>query len=250
MPNINDLLASCRLRSAGEFYYHVYEEKSFDVGIRYNLGAFHFCALGNGVEARQWFLAALTSEGPENAPPKFLACARENLMLLALSYVEYEEHACKLHSLDPGNPILRDHRAEVRRVREAGVPWHMVLGSSATRFHDPHHPQATDRFSECAATWQLLFENRHDLALPRQHRRFAAIGYAAALFTHMGRCGETMIKVQGWDDPGELTIMLRPALRLLQTALEELDNDSEIRSLLDMARAAMTMPPQRAKPVS
>ena len=99
--------------------------------------------------------------------------AAENLMLLSLSFEEYERWAEELRRLQPGNPILSGHRPAVLQAQEAGQPWWGVLGGNALMHHDPHDPRAVRRSSQAAATWRAMLQGCR--ALPALREAMARI---------------------------------------------------------------------------
>jgi hypothetical protein len=74
----------------------------------FQLGALYWSAIGDGLRARALFRQTFTlcSEGEldsTNTPP-LAANSAENLMLLSLSYDEYEQWASQLRRLQPDTP--------------------------------------------------------------------------------------------------------------------------------------------------
>jgi tetratricopeptide (TPR) repeat protein len=243
------LLKDGRLRSALAQYEKILESRPGNAIVLYQLGAIRYCHLGDGVGAREYFsdaaAAAITFSEPEMRQAR--AYALENLMLLSLSYEEFEKHAGELTKLDPTNDILRNLLPEVKKVRDSGQPWGFALANFAVMHRDPRKPSGVERSSECAATWHLLHAHRGELELEPVEARRVLLGYAAALVSHAGHCGAAMLKA-GWDDPGEFMFMLEPARAAVKAYLADDPDDADVRKLANVIDQALAMRPQKPPP--
>ncbi|MGB8295734.1 MAG: hypothetical protein WCG85_09940 [Polyangia bacterium] len=250
MAQSEPLVDTRRLKSALTLYERAHEENPGESAFLYQLGALHYCYLGNGVEARRWFQATLAADHATQPGPvrRLRANACENLMLLSLSYDEYERCASELEALDPTNPILKAHRNSVREGRELGQPWSVILGSIGNMHHDPHDPHGAERNSESAATWHLLLTHRKNLRVARREWRNALLRYSADLLGTSASAGLTMRAALGWDEPEEIIFLLRPALPFVREYLDESGDDQMIQKILIAFERAFDLSKYRRRP--
>jgi hypothetical protein len=216
--------------------------------LSYNLGALHYCFLGDGDHARELFQVALAAPmTPDPSEARTRAAAAENLMLLSLSYDEYERWAEELKRLQPQNPILSGHRPTVLQAQESGHAWWVVLGGNALMHHNPRDPRAVRRSSEAAATWQLLVTHRKELRVDPVEARRAVICYASELIDHACECGKAM-EAAGWDDPSEFSFVLHPVQAALRDLLTKDPGDADARGLAGVVDKLLSRGPQRPAP--
>jgi tetratricopeptide (TPR) repeat protein len=244
------LIAARRLKSTLTLYRRAHDANPDEPVFMYQLGALNYCHLGNGLEARRLFQAALAarSSGAPESVKRLKANASENLMLLSLSYEEYESYAAQLERIEPRNPILIDHRARVREGREQGLPWHVILGGIALMHHNPHDPRNAERYGECAATWHLFVTHRKDLRVPRREQRHGLIGYSTALMQCSASAGLALRAALGADEPEEVLFLLEPARPILREYLAENPEDQPVQQTLDAIERSFDLRRYQSRP--
>lgn len=154
----------------------------------YNTGAFYLEHLGDGIQARHFYEATVNhyEENPQLKSDfgvrKFLGWAYENLMILSLSYQEYDDWAEKLRAVSPEEGILQGQVPVIHEKQEAGMPWsdmmRMISGSCYNR-NDPANDPGKYGFG--AGVLQLLLENRKRLRLSREDWSTALYEYGALM---------------------------------------------------------------------
>ena len=152
--------------------------------ISYNLGALTRSSLGDGLQARNFFQQAVPALKADsgNTPEarEMQANAFENLMLLSLSYEEYESWAVQLRAIRLDEPILLDQYPTVEGFKQRGLPWSDVLGMIACSYYS-RDPGRVDPglYGEAAATYHLILANRRALRLKREEWAQAIVEYTA-----------------------------------------------------------------------
>src|SRR5512138_1350436 len=147
--------------------------------LAYNLANLYHRQVGDGEKARAAYDRCLTglelSEGVvgPGALQQIEANACENLMLLSLSYDEYEQRAARLESFEPQNPILFGQRPKVRAMRDQGTPWFKVMLWLAESFR----PDLNDSpfLGGAASIYQLMVTHSRELRLAPSTRRDAIL---------------------------------------------------------------------------
>jgi hypothetical protein len=138
---------------------------------KFNLGVSWRSELGNGVEARKRFneVGLLATQLPVDPglSRDLIANACGNSMLLALSYEEYEEWANALRQLRPTDDQLLGQYPPIMDAKRQGRPWSDALRSFAGSYFSDGSPSDRKLWSEAAATYQLMLENRQRLRLDR-----------------------------------------------------------------------------------
>lgn len=152
----------------------------------YNLGTIHWSGLGNGETARSLFQAAVAIARSGQLPPNdatvriVLANSCENLMLLSLSYEEYEDWSQQLLEIQPDNDILRGQVPVFLKAREEGFPWSDMLQNIALSYYNRGDPSRDPgRYGCGAATWQFLLTHRKSLRVKREMWQDAVFEYGA-----------------------------------------------------------------------
>jgi hypothetical protein len=205
----------------------------------YQLGFLHQVMAGNGEQARPWYERAwrsheqaVTADSPEDLQ-KFAGFACENMMLLSLSYEEYERWAKRLQQLRPYELILQEQWPEIRELREKGTPWRHAMASIAGTYYN-HEAKKGTGGGFAASIWQLLLINRRKLRVPRDEWRVAVLGYVGQLLllgdSHGLRPG---IPVR------EFAFALEDALPLVQEYLAENPSDKEVEHTVEALRSAV-----------
>lgn len=148
----------------------------------YQLGFVNRSLLGNGLEARRFFLAAVQTLKADATKTREYAWACENLMLLSLSYDEYASWAEELRKLQPDEAILREQYPSVQKDRQKGLSWSDVLTGIASGYYS-RDPARVDPglYGEAAATYHVILANRRELRLGRE-------AWAQAVIEHVALC--------------------------------------------------------------
>ncbi len=199
----------------------------------YNLATIYWHHLGNGLEARHEFLAAIGDfeQFGHGDTPIFKtvhANALENAMLCALSYDEFEELAGKLNAISPGIPILTDR----------GKPWSDSLFGLAGSYYNRSDPKLdAGRYGEAKSTYHLMLANRKQLRLSEENWRIAIYEFCALSMRMTSDC----LKVRGGDDdqnsPEEYLPILTEAIPLVDEYLSLNSGDDIVQKV----RADMEM---------
>jgi tetratricopeptide (TPR) repeat protein len=139
----------------------------------YQLGALGRSSLGDGIEARRLFQEVVkiskVDSGRTAEVHEVHADASENLMLLSLSYDDYESWAAELRAIRPHEPILLDQYPQFERFKEEGRPWSDILHMIACSYYS-RDPGRVDPglYGEAAATYHVILENRRTLRIRRE----------------------------------------------------------------------------------
>lgn len=220
----------------------------------YQLGAFYWGEVGDGPSARScfeetvahWKRAAAEAGGKVNLPFPLLANAAENLMLLSLSYEEFDRWADKLRREAPQEPILHELVPEFQKLRDAGEPWSSVILGYALNYINPGSVAGAGAPSSGACLFQLLIENRRQLRLPLQNWRAAVLGYMSAMSFVLGRADNLSLKHTGRHQPGELTFVTTKYTKHLVEYCSENSYDQELGRLLRKIEDDLQKQAQRA----
>ncbi len=178
-----------RFGSALEALRILQEDTSSALGrivIQFNRGVLYSAQVGDGEAARECFIGVVEqhSNDPQLAQSedarRLCANSCENMMLLSLSYDEYENWARQLEALEPGSDILRGQRPGVRKEREAGRPWADILQGSTASYYNRNDPSRdAGRYGCAASIWQLVLKHRKELRLSRDDWGIAVFEYYA-----------------------------------------------------------------------
>ncbi|NMB62082.1 MAG: hypothetical protein GYA18_07055 [Chloroflexi bacterium] len=209
----------------------------------YNLATIYWHHLGNGLEARHEFLAAIGDfeQFGHGDTPIFKtvhANALENAMLCALSYDEFEELAGKLNAISPGIPILTGLVPDVNNHRDRGKPWSDSLFGLAGSYYNRSDPKLdAGRYGEAKSTYHLMLANRKQLRLSEENWRIAIYEFCALSMRMTSDC----LKVRGGDDdqnsPEEYLPILTEAIPLVDEYLSLNSGDDIVQKV----RADMEM---------
>jgi hypothetical protein len=170
--------------------------------------------MGEGIQAKDFFEATVNyyEEHPQLKSDfgvrKFLAWAYENLMILSLSFQEYEDWAEKLRSVSPEEGILKGQVPLIHENQEAGMPWSDMMRMISGGYYNRNDP-ANDpgKYGFGAGVLQLLLENRKRLRLSREDWSTALYEYGA-LMQKLGMISLRAMEVQGHIDPHECRFFL------------------------------------------
>ena len=230
----------------------------------YNTGAFYLEHLGDGIQARHFYEATVNhyEENPQLKSDfgvrKFLGWAYENLMILSLSYQEYDDWAEKLRVVSPEEGILQGQVPVIHEKQEAGMPWsdmmRMISGSYYNR-NDPANDPGKYGFG--AGVLQLLLENRKRLRLSREDWSTALYEYGA-LMQKMSMVSLRAMEVQENIDAHECKFYIDNARsRVNEYLASNQPNDviqklststDELLDMLQADRDANSQPWQPAEP--
>lgn len=211
----------------------------------YNLGALLQMKMGDGADARAAYERALAgrAQSARLLRPAGLAeleaAVCENLMLLSLSFEEYELWASRLEKLQPENPILIVQRPRNRELRERGHAWWAVMLVTAKGGYDADPAKDPGRYAASASILQLLLLNRRQLRVPREQHRFAVISYATLCVQAWSKCGVAMVEAGREADLRECAVVLERALPLVEESATANPGDTEMQTILDNMREAL-----------
>lgn len=205
----------------------------------YNSGALCFNDIGNGEKARSYFEAAWV-DPPDRIHPEGCRTAKanacENMMILSLSYEEYDQWANRLKEYDPGNRILVEQTKMIRELRDSLLPWsHAML-----RICGPYLREDVGLFGMAASVMQLMLKNRAELRLNHSDHRQVVLVYAALPVRLTGKTGERMHRECGGSDPREFDFILEDAIPAVEEYTKEYPDDGRVTELAGWMRRTLT----------
>jgi len=205
--------------------------------LSYQLGTICHKKIGDGKKARTYFHAALNgleqSKGViQGAMLKQIeANSCENLMLLSLSYVEYDQWADRLEKIQPENPILKGQRPIIHKSYEKLFPWWEVMiwmadGFKPDLFDSPH-------LGGAASIYRLLVENYKELQFKpgSEEWREVILLYCKAAINIAARSDRTMRQAGLSVDPGEYISVLEVALQMIKQVTADDPGDTKAQSV-------------------
>lgn len=184
-----------RLGSARELFdqvmkaYQAWQDQAY---ISYRYGVLYWGEIGDGEEARRLFQVTVEMCDQCNSLSdeelnELEANACENLMLLSLSYDEYEAWAHRLEHLQPQNPILSWQRPQILKGRDKGYPWSQVMLEFSTTYWHP--TLGSGKLASAACILQLLLKHRNTQRLGRKEWGMAINKYIAVNTLIVKACG-------------------------------------------------------------
>ena len=208
----------------------------------YNLATIYWHRLGNGIEARREFLAAIDvfeQFGYDDAArfKTVHANALENAMLCALSFDEFEDLAAKLNALTPGIPILTGLVPEVQNSRDMGRAWSHMLFNLANSYYNRNDPKLdAGRYGEAKSTYHLMLSHRKELRLSQEDWHIAIYEFCALSM----RMVSDTLKARGEDNdqnsPEEYLPILTEAIPFADEYLNLNSGDEALQKVrADMA---------------
>ena len=235
----NRLREQGRVRSAISIYNELLNGCS-DVSaqglLTWALGSLHWSDAGNGEESRRFFKenVALYEKHKElqKAEKAHLWAANscENLMLLSLSYEEYDVWAEKLKSLQPKNDILQIQVPEVHESRDRAFPWVRVMqGIMAYPILQTGTPQSTGRVASGAAILQLILKNRKKLRVPLDVWQETVMNYTQAIVMTAEHCYTRINESGGVMDPDEFLFIVDDSIPLVEEYVRANPSNSEVQ---------------------
>lgn len=207
--------------------------------VAYNNGVFHWVHLGNGIEARKQFQAARDAAGRVPRKPhtqQILAGCLENLMILALSFEEFSEHASRLQALAPREAILHQQFPQTRQWESEGLPWSEVMTRRSVDYWNVDRRLDPGRYACAASILHLLLTHRATLRVNREMYRAWLHTYATLLFKQFNARMDEQERRQGAANEWELNVIFEPALPLLETYVASHVSDQDLVSKLEGVR--------------
>jgi len=206
----------------------------------YKMGAIHWSSLGNGSRARELYKKAVQIARSGQLPSEDVtvktirANSCENLMLLSLSYEEYEDWSLQLRELQPKNDILRNHVPAVLNAGERGFPWSDILQDIANSYYN-RGDSAMDpgRYGCGASTWELLLTNRKKLRLSREPWQRAVYEFGTLTMRIASDAITMMGKTPQGPDLDECLFMVDPAIQFSKEFLATNPDDEMILKLME-----------------
>jgi hypothetical protein len=163
----------------------------------FNLGTVYWAQIGDGEAARRQFLMAVElgrlvpPDFPSPLPRKLYANACEDLMLLSLSFEEYEERAAELESFQPENAILIGQAPSIRDARDRGLAWSALLrGMAQVNYDRRDSARDNGRYGCGLATFRLMLARRKELRLPRDDWSVAVSEVAILAMRVLADCNQ------------------------------------------------------------
>lgn len=240
------LVDSKQFRSALGAFRRIAEEApepGFRVLAIYNVGAINWGEVGNGEEGRRWFRRAVEAArafpggAHAEAVRRLHANACENLMLLSISFEEYEEWARQLEQLQPDNDILRGQRPHVRRAHEEGHPWSKTLLSFGQTYYNRGDPSKdVGRYGCGAATLHVMLTHRKQLRLSRDDWGVVIYEYGALVLRAASDCHLAATRAGLGADIGEYDYIVRGAVPFVEEYVQGNPADEVNGGLLNNMR--------------
>lgn len=245
-PSLDSLMMSAqqalrlgRVKTAKELYETAlvnYPEHS--LMLRFNLGYVSEQVLCDGSNARTEYQLALASDSGRTpildcSPIETVeANACENLMLLSLSYDEYEAWSQRLEQLRPNEKILRVQRLQVREMNERGLPWWCVLDWFCDNYCDFIDP-ASDAglYAKAAATYGLIIENREAMRVPHDEYRVRAGLYGSCIGKVCSGYAGDMERLYGTALLGEIQPIVERAVVFIDDCAGEFPADKRLHDV-------------------
>lgn len=210
--------------------------------LAYNLGELYHKHVGDGEKARASYRRSIDSleASKEVVQPEMLgrieANTCENLMLLSLSYDEYDRWACRLEQIQPENPILSTQRPLVHEKQIHPLRWFEVMLWMADSFMP--HLSDSPYLGAAASVYQLLAIHAGELRLNPKVRRKAILWYGKLAIDIVARSVRTMQIARIRTDPHEYRFVLEAALAMVEqvTAADPTDDKAQVaRQQLEQA---------------
>jgi hypothetical protein len=211
----------------------------------YQLGALHWGATGDGLSARSFFEETVThwkkyiseSRDPEIKIP-LGANAMENLMLLSLSFDEYEKWAGELKGEAPHEPILDEHYPLIIQQRDLGETWSEIMLNGAMIYIRPGKTGGAPQPASGACIFHLLLHHRKKLRLSRKSWHTAVLGYSAAMNDVFSRQEQLLLSKSGPHHQTEFAIAHRFLVPFLEEYCAENPGDEVLqKTKTDMKQA-------------
>jgi len=203
----------------------------------YNLGTIYWHRLGDGLNARKYFLATIAdfdTYGYGNSPALMVmyANALENAMLCALSYDEFENLAAELQNLTPNAAILIQLVPGFHEARERGDAWSDQLFYLASTYYNRNDPlKDVGRYGEAKSTYHLILAHRRELRLPREKWSMAIYEYCALSMRMVSDCFLARGGDKDPSPPSEFLPILTDAIPYIDDYLEINSGDEVLQKV-------------------
>ena len=190
--------------------------------VSFQLGVVHQQCVGDGERARGAYEAVLEADNtverlaPQAAVDRVKANALENLMLLSLSYEEYEANAARLEALEPNAPIVLSQRRQVHELYEKGQSWSDVMLWIAGGYGVGADSEERAGPGFGASLYHLMLRHRRELRLSREQSIVAASLYAENARVLGGTAARQAEQGGGRPAPEGILLILDSALPLLE----------------------------------
>ncbi len=206
--------------------------------ITYNMGAIHWWELGNGQRARELFLETVRIirgeqlQSDDEIVKTILANNYENLMLLSLSYEEYESWSQQLRKIQPDNHIFLDQVPVFLNAQEEGHPWSDMLQDIARSYYNRSDANSDRGYYGCGASiWHLLLTNRKVLRVGRENWKDAVFEFGALALRITSDAKIAMERSTQGYDPSECLFIIDPAIQFVEEYLSVDPNDKQLEEL-------------------
>lgn len=245
-PEITSLLESAqrassagRVRTASVTYQTALDDyPEHSLQLNFNIGCVCEQLLADGIQARKAYQAAVDSKAGRmpihGFPPVYIVEANtlENLMLLSLSFDEYEDWAARLERFNSQVKILHVQRAWVRKMYKRGLPWWRVLDRFCVNYSDLTDSSSdAGQYSKAAATYGLILAHRQVFRVPRVefHQRVLRYGIniLAACEGYRTRMGST----SRFQLQRELQPITEPAIAFIDDFAREFRSDPKLQRI-------------------
>lgn len=244
------LQTECRLRTLISLWSQVLR-RSRDHDLcainSFQLGCIHFGRTGDGEQAgrlfRQTVEHSLETSRRSRRGATLLANACENLMILSLSYEEWDHWANLLTQLQPDNYVLTVHVPRTRLQRDRGWPWAVTMDSHARLFAGGEHlhEAGPHQLATACAILQRILAHRDELRLSRTQWRMAVDGYATLALQIAAHCDLEMRRATPHYDGKEFSFVLRDAVPVAEEYLDTCPADTRVRQSLDQLRRGVQL---------
>lgn len=219
--------------------------------VLYNTAVFYLDHVADGVQARAMSNAAVghfRQHAELQSDPTvgdLLPFAYENLMLLSLSFDEYDQWADELRRVRPDEGILVDQVPVIHKQRDEGMPWSDMMRMIASSYYRRNDPAAdAGLYGRAAGVYQLLLENRRTLRLNREQWSEVLYEYGA-LMQKLTMVATRAMEQSGRVDPEECRFFLEQARRRIDEFTAANPPNDAVKSLSDSTDKLLAMSSQQ-----
>lgn len=212
-----------------------YTEPTARAKISYEYATLHYRHTGDGEEARRLFQVVMeqyakveTKMDSRDREIEVNAC--ENLMLLSLSYEEYDTWAGRLGKIAPRSKMLSDHREVVNDMRDK-FAWFEVMHEYASTYYDSDPSKNQGLYASAAAMLQLMLKNRETLRFSRSDWGFATRAYAELIGLIAAKTYQNQERVGGVGNAREFLFVVQGAIPLIEEYINANPSDVELKKL-------------------
>lgn len=203
--------------------------------VRYDIGVLFYKHIGNGEKARIHFktvadLCAQMVSTADRRIQQLNVFALENLLLLSLSYEEFESLGDQIRTLSPSSETISMING-VREMKTKGSSWAEVMG-----FMGGHAFEQKD-YPLVASIFQLMLAHRGGLRLSRKQWRGAVRTYGEAIRYILASHGDRIererrvLSAGRRTSPTEVVFLGEDALPVLNEYLNDNSSDDEVMEI-------------------